>query len=167
MDGGIADQVISTEADTLVHNLNLNKAAIHNATESAVSEASFVSSGQTVSPIVERTVEIALLDERSLLACIVRTIPPGGRIRISSTVSHISVDQRSLLHKASHLIFIFFFLNYIFCRLQLPNRLGKMLAPLYWHDYKKKYGKLDDFLGSHPEVSFLNHLRDKFLFRSY
>lgn len=27
-----------------------------------------------------------LLDERSLLACIVRTIPAGGRIRISSTV---------------------------------------------------------------------------------
>lgn len=34
-----------------------------------------------------KTSEIALLDERSLLACIVRTIPAGGRIRISSTVS--------------------------------------------------------------------------------
>ncbi|KAJ4911380.1 Uncharacterized protein Rs2_06001 [Raphanus sativus] len=60
-----------------------------------------------------------LLDERSLLACIVRTIPAGGRIRISST---------------------------------LPNRLGKMLAPLHWHDYKKKYGKLDDFVASHLEL---------------
>lgn len=37
---------------------------------------------------------------------------------------------------------------------QLPNRLGKMLAPLHWHDYKRKYGKLDDFVASHPEVSF-------------
>ncbi|KAK6118517.1 hypothetical protein DH2020_047784 [Rehmannia glutinosa] len=34
----------------------------------------------------------------------------------------------------------------------LPNRLAKMLAPLHWHDYKKKYGKLDDFVASHPEV---------------
>ncbi|KAL0382469.1 UNVERIFIED_CONTAM: hypothetical protein Scaly_0534200 [Sesamum calycinum] len=34
----------------------------------------------------------------------------------------------------------------------LPNRLAKMLAPLHWHDYKKKYGKLDDFVASHPEL---------------
>lgn len=40
------------------------------------------------------------------------------------------------------------------CTVQLPNRLGKMLAPLHWHDYKKKYGKLDDFVASHPEVGF-------------
>ncbi|KAL8519588.1 hypothetical protein ACS0TY_010505 [Phlomoides rotata] len=37
----------------------------------------------------------------------------------------------------------------------LPNRLGKMLAPLHWHDYKKKYGKLDDFVASHPELFFI------------
>lgn len=36
--------------------------------------------------------------------------------------------------------------------MQLPNRLGKMLSPLHWHDYKKKYGRLDDFVASHPEV---------------
>jgi hypothetical protein len=29
-----------------------------------------------------------------------------------------------------------------------------MLAPLHWHDYKKQYGKLDDFVASHPEVRF-------------
>lgn len=36
--------------------------------------------------------EPAFLDERSLLACIVRAVPAGpeGRIRISSTVSHFS-----------------------------------------------------------------------------
>lgn len=33
-----------------------------------------------------------------------------------------------------------------------------MLAPLHWHDYKRKYGKLDDFVASHPEVSFLKVL---------
>lgn len=68
-----------------------------------------------------KTPEATLLDERSLLACIVRTIPAGSgaRIRISST---------------------------------LPNRLGKMLAPLQWHDYKKKYGKLDNFMAGHPEL---------------
>ncbi|XP_073297713.1 uncharacterized protein [Primulina huaijiensis] len=69
--------------------------------------------------VVVKTGEHFLLDERSLLACIVRTIGSGGRIRISST---------------------------------LPNRLGKMLFPLHWHDYKKKYGKLDDFVASHPDL---------------
>ncbi|KAL8095660.1 uncharacterized protein LOC141689790 isoform X4 [Apium graveolens] len=71
------------------------------------------------SKLVEKSSEITFLDEGSLLRCIVRTIPPNGRIRISST---------------------------------LPNRLGKMLSPLHWHDYKKSYGKLDDFVGSHPEL---------------
>ncbi|XP_057774173.1 uncharacterized protein LOC130993339 isoform X2 [Salvia miltiorrhiza] len=37
----------------------------------------------------------------------------------------------------------------------LPNRLGKMLAPLHWHDYKKKYGKLDDFVAGHSELFFI------------
>lgn len=41
---------------------------------------------------------------------------------------------------------------FVSCLEQLPNRLGKMLAPLHWHDYKKKYGKLDDFVAGHPEV---------------
>ncbi|XP_075513310.1 uncharacterized protein LOC142548709 isoform X1 [Primulina tabacum] len=77
-----------------------------------------VSVGQKTNVVV-KTGEHFLLDERSLLACIVRTIGSGGRIRISST---------------------------------LPNRLGKMLSPLHWHDYKKKYGKLDDFVASHPDL---------------
>ncbi|KAL3653690.1 hypothetical protein CASFOL_003371 [Castilleja foliolosa] len=34
----------------------------------------------------------------------------------------------------------------------LSNRLGRMIAPLHWHDYKKKYGKLDDFLANHPDL---------------
>ncbi|KAK8493850.1 hypothetical protein V6N12_000214 [Hibiscus sabdariffa] len=36
----------------------------------------------------------------------------------------------------------------------LPNRLGKMLAPLHWHDYKKKYRKLDDFVANHRELYY-------------
>ncbi|KAJ4956582.1 hypothetical protein NE237_013365 [Protea cynaroides] len=81
-----------------------------------------ISSGRTSYLLTpEKISEPTLLDEKSLLACIVRAIPAGsvGRIRISST---------------------------------LPNRLGKMLAPLHWHDYKKKYGKLDDFVAGHPEL---------------
>lgn len=52
----------------------------------------------------------------------------------------------------------FFFVVYVTCTImfpslgQLPNRLGKMIGPLHWHDYKKKYGKLDEFVSSHPEV---------------
>ncbi|KAI4384868.1 hypothetical protein MLD38_002965 [Melastoma candidum] len=74
--------------------------------------------GQTRVGTVAKSPDSSLLDERSLLACVVRTIPSGGRIRISST---------------------------------LPNRLAKMLAPLHWHDYKKKYGRLDEFVASHPK----------------
>ncbi|KAF8062883.1 hypothetical protein N665_1188s0009 [Sinapis alba] len=84
-----------------------------NGSNSIVHET-LVSSGK-----VERNLEGALLDERSLLACVVRSIPTGGRIRISST---------------------------------LPNRLGKMLAPLQWHDYRKKYGELEDFVARHLEL---------------
>ncbi|KAL8233078.1 hypothetical protein R6Q57_002856 [Mikania cordata] len=70
---------------------------------------------------VGKTAEKALFDEETLLACVVRTIPPGpgGRIQISST---------------------------------LLSRLTKMLAPLHWSDYESKHGKLDAFLGNHPEL---------------
>nr|POE99205.1 hypothetical protein CFP56_63684 [Quercus suber] len=105
-------------SDTSSHSINLSETSVNNATGAALPE-SFVSTGQANALAVGKTLEPALLDERSLLACIVRTVPAGGRIRISST---------------------------------LPNRLGKMLAPLHWHDYKRKYGKLDDFVVGHPEL---------------
>ncbi|XWS48639.1 hypothetical protein CRYUN_Cryun13aG0093300 [Craigia yunnanensis] len=104
--------------DTSGLSVNFSETTINNGTGTILPEKS-VSIGQTNILISAKTSEIALLDERSLLACIVRMIPTGDRIRISST---------------------------------LPNRLGKMLAPLHWHDYKKKYGKLDDFVASHPEL---------------
>ncbi|KAG5558911.1 hypothetical protein RHGRI_008751 [Rhododendron griersonianum] len=107
-------------SETSINHVDLSEATMNNPTGGFLSEA-FVSSGPKNIPTIGTASEIVLLDERSLLACVVRTIPPGssGRIRISST---------------------------------LPNRLGKMLAPLHWHDYKKKYGKLDDFVAGHPEL---------------
>ncbi|KAB2069892.1 hypothetical protein ES319_A08G122000v1 [Gossypium barbadense] len=108
----------SPSHDTSLHSVNFCETTIKNGTGAILPEKP-VSTGQTNNLISAKTSETALLDERSLLACIVRTIPTGGKIRISST---------------------------------LPNRLGKMLAPLHWHDYKKKYGKLDDFVAGHPAL---------------
>nr|KJB37404.1 hypothetical protein B456_006G203300 [Gossypium raimondii] len=124
----LEDQVLSAEEastaaspsppDSSEHSVNFKGTMTSNGANAIMPEKS-VSTGQTNILISAKTSETALLDERSLLACIVRTIPTGGRIRISST---------------------------------LPNRLGKMLLPLHWHDYKKKYGKLDDFVASHPTL---------------
>ncbi|OAY59564.1 uncharacterized protein LOC110625778 isoform X2 [Manihot esculenta] len=108
-------------SETSMHSVNVGEATINNGTVVGLSE-SLISTGQANVVTVGKTSETSLLDERSLLACIVRTIPAGGRIRINST---------------------------------LPNRLGKMLAPLHWHDYKKKYGKLDEFVAGHPELFFI------------
>ncbi|GMI76516.1 hypothetical protein like AT5G53620 [Hibiscus trionum] len=108
----------SPSHDTSVHSVDFCETTVKNGT-GAIFPEKLVSPGQTNNLISSKISETALLDERSLLACIVRTIPTGGRIRISST---------------------------------LPNRLGKMLAPLHWHDYKKKYGKLDDFVAGHHEL---------------
>lgn len=96
MDGDLEDQALIAEptpasntspSDTSIHAVNLDKSSV-NVTGSVLPEA-FVSIGQINTLTAGRTSEIALLDERSLLTCIVRTIPAGGRIRISSTVSLI------------------------------------------------------------------------------
>ncbi|XP_024968985.1 uncharacterized protein LOC112508550 [Cynara cardunculus var. scolymus] len=87
----------------------------------ATTPEGYVSTGQKSPLLGGKTADMALFDEETLLACVVRTIPPGpgGRIQISST---------------------------------LLSRLNKMLAPLHWSDYENKHGKLDVFLGSHPEL---------------
>lgn len=115
------------------HSTNPNNAGGEHS-EKVVIFPESVSTERTTNPgVPTQTMEPALLDERSLLACIVRAIPAGadGRIRISAT---------------------------------LPNRLAKMLAPLHWHDYKKRYGKLDDFVAQHPELFVIEgdfiHLRE-------
>ncbi|XP_057522553.1 uncharacterized protein LOC130802550 isoform X2 [Amaranthus tricolor] len=104
--------------DTSGNSIQFADGSVNDASDAVLSEA-FVSNEPANSLPTGNISESALLDERALLACIVRTIPAGGKIRISST---------------------------------LPNRLGKMLAPLHWHDYKRKYGKLDEFVNSHPEL---------------
>ncbi|KAL2921711.1 Angiomotin-like protein 1 [Bienertia sinuspersici] len=105
-------------SESSVHSLHFSESTMNNSGDAVLSEA-FVSTEQANGLPTGKIPEPSLLDERALLASIVRTIPAGGKIRISST---------------------------------LPNRLGKMLAPLHWHDYKRKYGKLDDFVSSHPEL---------------
>lgn len=104
-------------SESSIHNVLFAEATMNNSGD--VSSEAFLSTEHANGLPTGKMPESALLDERALLACIVRTIPAGGKIRISST---------------------------------LPNRLGKMLAPLHWHDYKRKYGKLDDFVSSHPEL---------------
>jgi hypothetical protein len=65
--------------------------------------------------------EPVLLDERALLACLVRAVPAEANSKIS-------------------------------LKSTLPNRLGKMLAPLHWQSYRKQYGRLDEFVSSHKEL---------------
>ncbi|XP_073297712.1 uncharacterized protein [Primulina huaijiensis] len=108
------EKSVNSVIDNGVENKNPGMELLNSSMSAASSEVSTPKTN-----VVVKTGEHFLLDERSLLACIVRTIGSGGRIRISST---------------------------------LPNRLGKMLFPLHWHDYKKKYGKLDDFVASHPDL---------------
>ncbi|XP_021763324.1 uncharacterized protein LOC110728013 isoform X2 [Chenopodium quinoa] len=110
--------VEQSPSESSAHTVPFAEATVNNADDVASTE-SYVSTDQSNGLSTRKISESPLLDERALLACIVRTIPAGGKIRISST---------------------------------LPNRLGKMLAPLHWHDYKRKYGKLDDFVSIHPEL---------------
>lgn len=79
-----ASTVASPSPGTSVHSVNFSETTTNNGPGTILSERS-VSSGQT------KTLEMALLDERSLLSCIVRTIPTGGRIQISSTVSGLQI----------------------------------------------------------------------------
>lgn len=80
--------VNASPSDTSINSVIIGQNAVNNNdTNSALPEA-LMSSGQMNTHVLGKTSENALLDERALLACIVRTIPPGGRIRISSTVSY-------------------------------------------------------------------------------
>ena len=72
------------------HSVTLGETVINNGTGKTLPEA-LLPTGQTnITPAV-KIPEPALIDERSLLACIVRTIPAGGRIRINSTVRNLVV----------------------------------------------------------------------------
>lgn len=105
----------ATIASEVIRSVNASEATVTKPPEG------YVPTGHKSSLLGGKTADMALFDEETLLACVVRTIPPGpgGRIQISST---------------------------------LLSRLTKMLAPLHWSDYENKHGKLDVFLGSHPEL---------------
>ncbi|KAI3756967.1 hypothetical protein L6452_04499 [Arctium lappa] len=107
-------------ASEVIRSVKASEATV-NKVASATTPEGYVPTGQKSSLLGGKTAEMALFDEETLLACVVRTIPPGpgSRIQISST---------------------------------LLSRLTKMLAPLHWSDYENKHGKLDVFLGSHPEL---------------
>nr|XP_027108610.1 uncharacterized protein LOC113728251 [Coffea arabica] len=129
--GSISNESSSEEAN---HAANLSESTMDTAAEVILSE-SFAAAGQKNTGIGGKLSEANLLDERSLLACIVRTIPPGSGGRIGSPQRLVDLN-----------------FSFLFREVFLPNRLGKMIAPLHWHDYKKKYGKLDEFVSSHPEL---------------
>ncbi|GAB2228539.1 hypothetical protein Droror1_Dr00022659 [Drosera rotundifolia] len=121
-------QSLTKEQASFVPRSSPSAASVHvHLSESSESNASnavetdlFTTPEQSNSLSAEKaSADAGLLGERELLTWIIRTIPAGGKIRISST---------------------------------LPNRLCKMLAPLHWHDYKRKYGKLDEFVAGHPEL---------------
>lgn len=78
----------TTPSDTSNHPVNFGEIPINNVTSTVLPEA-YVSARQPNTLTTGKTIEVTLLDERSLLACIVRTMPAGsgGKIRISSTVS--------------------------------------------------------------------------------
>lgn len=76
----------ANKSETPVHSVNFSET---NSATGVVLPEALVSTGQKSTILVGKAADVSLLDERALLACIVRTIPPGssGRIRISSTVS--------------------------------------------------------------------------------
>ncbi|XP_039010976.1 uncharacterized protein LOC120139956 isoform X2 [Hibiscus syriacus] len=86
----------SPSHDTSVHSVELCETIVKNGTDAILPEK--VSTEQTNNLISAKTSETALLDERSLLACIVRTIPTGGRIRISSTLPNRLEKMLAPLH---------------------------------------------------------------------
>ncbi|CAI0452645.1 unnamed protein product [Linum tenue] len=86
-----------------VQSARLTEAVINNGAGTTVPEA-FISTGQANIATAAKALEPALIDERSLLACIVRTIPAGGRIRINSTLFLIEGDYIQLREGAQEMI---------------------------------------------------------------
>ena len=91
LNGGKLSPAVSTLSSdsSSIHNVNVSEMVINASGSGVVVPEAFVSSGPKAPMMAGKTSEPALLDERALLACIVRTIPAGGRIQISSTVSFI------------------------------------------------------------------------------
>ncbi|XP_038708807.1 uncharacterized protein LOC120003788 [Tripterygium wilfordii] len=86
----------TSPSDASVESGNLNEALVNDGTGSVIPET-VIFTGQANTLNAAKMLETALLDERSLLACIVRTIPPGGRVRISSTVSECVNASKAII----------------------------------------------------------------------
>ena len=82
------------------HPVHFADVTTNSAVDALLSEG-FVSAGPRNSLLTGKRTETALLDKRALLACIVRTIPAGGEIRISSTVSMLHCQLPLYLLKSS------------------------------------------------------------------
>lgn len=82
------------------HPVHFADATMNSAVDAGLSEG-FVSATPANSLSTGKRTETALLDERALLACIVRTIPAGGKIHISSTVSMLHCQLPLYLFKSS------------------------------------------------------------------
>lgn len=124
-DRGLQGEVVKAEpsstasaspSDSSINSINLGEAAINDDSGAALPEG-LISTGHMNTLIAGKASETALLDERSLLTCIVRTIPAGGRIRISSTVSEFLKDYLQttgiLAFSACQNLFINFFVSVI------------------------------------------------------
>lgn len=109
------------------------------------------------------TVNLCESSDASSPAVLTSAFVPTGQksnVVVKSGEPHL-LDERALLASIARAIGVG---GRIRISSTLPNRLGKMLAPLHWHDYKKMYGKLDDFVANHPDLFLIEgdyiHLRE-------
>ncbi|KAI9097554.1 hypothetical protein K1719_025325 [Acacia pycnantha] len=94
----------STASSHIIQLIKHGERATNVSADSVLPEA-YVPTGQANLTEIIRTSDVTLLDERALLACIVRTIPAGGQIRISSTSFCIMPESDmpiNLLHSPAH-----------------------------------------------------------------
>ncbi|KAL5078667.1 hypothetical protein RYX36_007088 [Vicia faba] len=91
---GPASQILLTEQGSSAANVPSVGEMIQNNSHTILSET-LASTGQTTSTTISKVPETALLDERSLLACIVRTIPAAGSLSCPTGLSKPKPDSIS------------------------------------------------------------------------
>ncbi|CAI0397560.1 unnamed protein product, partial [Linum tenue] len=110
---GLQRQIVSEEQQSSAVGVSLPEASVQSAslTETVISNGpgttvpeAFTPTGQANIATAGKALEPPLIDERSLLACIVRTIPAGGRIRINSTLFLIEGEYIQLREGAQEMI---------------------------------------------------------------
>ncbi|KAL5068767.1 hypothetical protein RYX36_019654 [Vicia faba] len=91
---GPASQILLTEQGNSAANVPSVGEMIQNNSHTILSET-LASTGQTTSTTISKVPETALLDERSLLACIIRTIPAAGSLSCPTGLSKPKPDSIS------------------------------------------------------------------------